>query len=237
MILDYLSEVIDEHSLAEHIRYEHTITTANWSSDEQCWALTVYRHSTDDWAYFKTKFLLMGQGYYDHQNPYAPQWEGTEDFNGTIIHPQSWPEDLEYADKNVVVIGSGATAGTLIPALAEHAKHVTMLQRTPSYYIPRPVPQEFEQTLSSLDLADEVEYEVLRKKNILDNDWVARMFHQDPEGLKDFLLEPLKELLPDSVDIEKHFQPPYDPWQQRIVTNKNPRTGTCLAPSIEGQHR
>lgn len=221
MILDYLREVIDEHDLAGRIHYEHTITSAAWSTEEGCWTLTVYRHATDDWVELKTTFLLMGQGYYDHQNPYEPQWEGMESFRGTIAHPQAWPEDLEYADKNVVVIGSGATAGTVIPAMAEHANHVTMLQRTPSYYIPRPVPHEFEQTLSSLDLTDEIQYEVLRKKNIADTDWVARMFHEDPEGLKDVLLTQLKELLPDDVDIEQHFEPPYDPWQQRIITLKN----------------
>lgn len=221
MILDYLSEVIDEHDLSQHIHYEHTITTASWSTEEGRWTLTVYRHATDDWVQFKTKFLLMGQGYYDHQNPYNPSWDGQDQFNGPIVHAQTWPEDLAYADKNVVVIGSGATAGTLIPALAEQAKHVTMLQRTPSYYIPRPVPQEFEETLTGLDLSDDIQYEVLRQKNIQDNDWVARMFHEDPEQLKEILLEPLKDLLPDDLDIEKHFQPPYDPWQQRIVTSKN----------------
>lgn len=221
MILDYLSEVIDEHHLAERIHYSHKVVTASWCSQEQSWTLTVYRKETHEWLQLRTQFLIMGHGYFDHDTPYAPKWEGSENYQGMLVHPQHWPEDLEYENKRIVVIGSGSTAGTLVPALAERAAHVTMLQRTPSYYNPRPVPHEFEEALSALDLAGEIEYEVLRKKNIYDTDLVAKMFHEEPETLKEMLVEPLKDLLPSDLDIEKHFDPPYAPWQQRIVTIKN----------------
>ena len=110
MILDYLSEVIEEHHLAEHIHYNHKVSTASWSSEEQCWTLSVYRRETDEWLQLRTRFLFMGHGYFDHDTPYSPTWEGTENFQGRLLHPQHWPEDLEYENKRIVVIGSGSTA-------------------------------------------------------------------------------------------------------------------------------
>ena len=135
-ILAYLREVIDENGIDAHIRYGHAISAARWSSDDNTWTLEGSRSDTGEPVRLAARFLWMCQGYYRHEGGYTPQWEGMDTFGGRIVHPQSWPEDLDVADKTVVVIGSGATAATLIPAIAERCRSVTMLQRSPTFYIP-----------------------------------------------------------------------------------------------------
>ena len=134
-ILAYLGEVIDENGLDKHIRYQHTISSARWSSAENLWTIEATRMDTDETVRLMANFLWMCQGYYRHGQGYTPAWDGMDEFNGPIVHPQAWPEDLDYAGKNVVVIGSGATAATLVPAIAADCAHVTMLQRSPTYFI------------------------------------------------------------------------------------------------------
>src|SRR5665213_1682993 len=134
-IVKYLAEVIEQDQLDDHIRYEHTITAASWSSDNQCWTLNVLGAADGEVLTFTTNFLWMCQGYYRHAEGYTPTWPGMAAFEGRIVHPQTWPDDLDYAGKRVVVIGSGATAATLVPAMAAMAKHVTMLQRSPTYVV------------------------------------------------------------------------------------------------------
>src|SRR5215472_8418310 len=133
-ILDYMGEVIAENGLDHHIRYQHRISSARWSSTAKLWALQGIRTNTGDTVHLTANFLWMCQGYYRHSEGYTPEWSGMQDFRGLIVHPQNWPEDLDFAGKTVVVIGSGATAATLIPAIAPDCSHVTMLQRSPTYF-------------------------------------------------------------------------------------------------------
>ena len=130
--------MIDEHDLAPHIRYRHRVDTAEWSTDERRWTVTVNRPDTGETRTFSAGFLWMCQGYYRHDAGYTPKWPGLDDFQGEVIHPQTWPDDLDLDGKKVVVIGSGATAATLIPAIADHCALVTMLQRSPTFYITGP---------------------------------------------------------------------------------------------------
>jgi monooxygenase len=216
-ILAYLDEVIDEYDLGPHIRYRHEVTAARWSTEDRRWTVDVTRGDTGDQLRFTTDFLWMCQGYYNHTQPYRPQWEGMERFRGVVVHPQRWPEDLDLTGKRVVVIGSGATAATLIPAIAADAAHVTMLQRSPSYYFAPPKTHELAVTLRALDTPEEWTHEILRRAYIAQFDELARMAQEAPDELHAFLMESMRPLLPEGFDIEKHFTPRYRPWQQRIA--------------------
>jgi cation diffusion facilitator CzcD-associated flavoprotein CzcO len=216
-ILAYLDEVIDENDLDQYIRYRHRVTAARWSSEDRRWTVEVTREDTGQLLRFTTDFLWMCQGYYNHAEPYQPRWEGMDRFQGSIVHPQSWPEDLDHSGKRVVVIGSGSTASTLIPALAETAEHVTMLQRSPSYYFAPPVTHELAVTLRALDIPEEWTHEILRRQYVSQQHWLTRMSREAPDELHTFLIESMRPLLPEGFDVEKHFTPRYRPWQQRIA--------------------
>jgi monooxygenase len=216
-ILAYLDEVIDEHDLGQYIRYGHRVTAASWSTDDRRWTVEVTQDDTGQQLRFTASFLWMCQGYYNHAKPYRPQWDGMDRFQGVIVHPQRWPEDLDLAGKRIVVIGSGATAATLIPAIAEKAEHVTMLQRSPSYFFAPPTTHELAVTLRALDIPEEWTYEILRRQYISQTDMLARMSFEAPEDLHTFLIESMRPLLPEGFDVEKHFTPRYRPWQQRIA--------------------
>jgi cation diffusion facilitator CzcD-associated flavoprotein CzcO len=159
----------------------------------------------------------MCQGYYNHAKPYQPRWEGMDRFQGLIVHPQRWPEDLDVAGKRVVVIGSGATAATLIPAISGTAKHVTMLQRSPSYFFAPPTTHELAVTLRALDIPEEWTHEILRRQYIAQTDLLARLALEAPGDLHTFLMESVRPLLPEGFDVDKHLTPRYRPWQQRIA--------------------
>ncbi|HEX7354019.1 MAG TPA: NAD(P)/FAD-dependent oxidoreductase, partial [Mycobacteriales bacterium] len=216
-ILEYVGEVIEENGLGPHIRYRHRITAARWSSDERRWTVEVTREDTDERLCFTTSFLWMCQGYYRHAQGYTPTWPGMDEFAGRIVHPQAWPDDLDYAGKKVVVIGSGATAATLIPAIADTAGHVTMLQRSPTFYFVRPNTNELADTLRELDIPDEWTHEIVRRKIVHDSHLIHRMSFDDPDGLRELLLDGIRPHLPADFDIDKHFSPRYRPWQQRIA--------------------
>jgi monooxygenase len=216
-ILAYLDEVIEEDDLDRHIRYRHRVTAAAWSTADRRWTVEVVREDTAQPVRFTTDFLWMCQGYYNHAEPYQPRWEGMDRFAGVIVHPQSWPEDLDLSGKRVVVIGSGSTASTLIPAIAEKAEHVTMLQRSPSYYFAPPVTHELAVTLRQLDIPEEWTHEILRRQYMSQYHWLARTSLEAPDELHTFLIESMRPLLPEGFDIEKHFTPRYRPWQQRIA--------------------
>src|SRR3954466_6315307 len=141
-ILNYLDEVIEEDDLGRHIRYNQRVTAATWSTEDRRWTVEVAGGDNGEKKRYTTHFLWMCQGYYNHTEPYRPRWEGMDRFQGLVLHPQQWPEDLDLAGKRVVVIGSGSTAATLIPAIAEKAAHVTMLQRSPSYFLAPPITHE-----------------------------------------------------------------------------------------------
>jgi monooxygenase len=216
-ILNYLDEVIAEDGLDQHIRYLHQVTAASWSTEERQWTVDVTRVDTGEQLRFTTGFLWMCQGYYNHAKPYQPQWEGMDRFQGLVVHPQQWPEDLDLSGKRVVVIGSGSTAATLIPAIAQQADHVTMLQRSPSYFLAPPITHELAIQLRALDIPEDWTHEILRRAYTAQFNELARLSHEAPDELHTFLMESMKPLLPEDFDIEKHFTPRYRPWQQRIA--------------------
>ncbi len=216
-ILAYLDEVVTENDLERYIRYQHRVTAASWSTEDRRWTVEVTRDDTGSQLRLTTDFLWMCQGYYNHTKPFQPRWEGTERFHGVVVHPQQWPEDLDYTGKRVVVIGSGSTAATMIPAIAEKAEHVTMLQRSPGYFFAPPSTHELAVTLRALDVPEEWTHEILRRAYIAQLDELARLSHEAPDDLRAFLMESMRPLLPEGFDVEKHFTPNYRPWQQRIL--------------------
>jgi cation diffusion facilitator CzcD-associated flavoprotein CzcO len=216
-ILKYMGEVISENALDEHIRYRHQITSATWSSDDQQWTLDATRKDSGEHCRFTCNFLWMCQGYYRHAEGYTPDWPGMNRYKGQIVHPQTWPEDLDYKGKHVLVIGSGATAATLVPAIAGDCAHVTLLQRSPTYFAPAPNRNDVADMLRQLEVPDEWTHEIVRRKILHDQQEVTRRSFEEPEALKAELLGAAREYLGPDFDIETHFTPHYRPWQQRLA--------------------
>jgi cation diffusion facilitator CzcD-associated flavoprotein CzcO len=216
-ILKYMGEVIEENDLDKHIRYNHTISTATWDGDENRWTLVATDTTTGDTKQFTSNFLWMCQGYYNHTKPYTPTWDGMDEFQGQIIHPQLWPEDLDYTDKKVVVIGSGATAATIIPAMAGDAEHVTMLQRSPTYFATGRNANELADTLRELEIDETWIHEIVRRKILHDQAAITSASFLAPDMVKEELFAGVKEYLGDDYDVDPHFSPRYLPWRQRIA--------------------
>jgi cation diffusion facilitator CzcD-associated flavoprotein CzcO len=216
-ILSYMGEVIEENDLARHIRYRHEISSASWSSEDNLWTIIATRSDTGERVRFTANFLWMCQGYYRHSEGYTPRWDGIENFKGRIVHPQSWPEDLDYRDKTVVVIGSGATAATLIPAIAPDCKHVTMLQRSPTYFRAARNADELAELLRDLQIDETWIHEIVRRKILRDQDTFTRKTFEQPEVAKQELIAGVRAHLGPDYDVEKHFTPTYRPWRQRIA--------------------
>ncbi len=215
-ILDYMGEVVEENDLAQHIRYNHRITTARWSSDDNLWTIEATR-GDGEVQQFTANFLWMCQGYYRHSEGYTPEWEGMDDFDGEIVHPQTWPEDLQYAGKNVIVIGSGATTATLFPAIAGDCEHVTVLQRSPTYFIPGRNVNDLADTLREIEIDETWIHEIVRRKTLFDQSIFTQRSFDEPEKVKSELLGGVRAYLGDDFDIETHFTPSYRPWRQRIA--------------------
>ncbi len=221
-IREYLQEVIAEDDLADHIRYGHRVLDVTWDSADGQWTATVCRETDradggDRTIRYTASFLWMCNGYYDHESPYRPEWTGEEDFQGTIVHPQHWPIDLDYTDKRIVLIGSGSTATTVAPVLAQDAAHVTMLQRSPSYYFIAPTVHDLSAALEPLDLPEEWTHEILRRQYIKQTDEIVTLSREQPDAAREFLLDGIRAAVPEDVDFEKHFLPDYRPWQERLV--------------------
>ncbi len=216
-ILKYMGDVIEENDLDRHIRYNHRITSAQWSSVDNRWTITATRTDTGEQRFFTANFLWMCQGYYRHSEGYTPEWQGMDAYQGDIVHPQTWPEDLEYAGKNVVVIGSGATTATLVPAIAADCEHVTVLQRSPTYFIPGRNKIELAETLRELDVDEEWIHEIVRRKILHDQATFTRRSFEEPEKVKQELLDGVRSILGPKYDMESHFTPSYRPWRQRIA--------------------
>ncbi len=216
-ILKYMGEVIEENDLAPHIRYRHKIVSASWSSRDNLWTLEVIRTDTGEQLLFTTNFLWMCQGYYRHSEGYTPQWKGMEKFKGKIVHPQTWPEDLDYKGKNVIVIGSGATTATVVPAIAADCAHVTVLQRSPTYFIPARNENDLANQLRELEVDEKWIHEIVRRKILRDQDEFTRRSIEEPEAVKQELLAGVRAYLGPDYDIETHFTPKYRPWQQRLA--------------------
>ena len=215
-ILKYMGDVIEENDLAQYIRYGHKITSADWSDKDKLWTVTVTQTETGKTKRFTANFMWMCQGYYRHAQGYTPDWPGMEKFRGQIIHPQTWPEDLDYKGKNVVVIGSGATAATLVPAIAGECSHVTLLQRSPTYFIPGLNENELVDQLRVLEIKEEWIHEIARRKILYDQAEFTRRSFDEPEEVRKELLAAVEMFLP-KEQVEKHFTPSYRPWRQRIA--------------------
>ncbi|MBO6689171.1 MAG: NAD(P)/FAD-dependent oxidoreductase [Henriciella sp.] len=216
-ILNYMGEVIDENEIAPHIQYSHTITAASYSSKEKLWTVRATNSVTGEEKTYTCTFLWMCQGYYNHAEGYTPEWDGIEDFAGEIIHPQTWPEDIDLNGKKVVCIGSGATAATLVPAIAGECEHVTLLQRSPTYFFPAENRSEFADELRRIGVSDELVHELARKKALFDQDETCQRCLTEPDVVKAELLEAAREYLGPDFDIDTHFTPHYRPWQQRLA--------------------
>ncbi len=216
-ILKYLAEALEEHDLAQYISYGQKVRKASWSSDTASWSVEVEDIATGERRQLNCGFLWMCQGYYRHAEGYTPEWPGMSEFKGPIVHPQTWPEDLDYSGKRVLVIGSGATAATLVPAMAGDCEHITLLQRSPTYFAPGLNRNELADTLRELDVPDEWTHEIVRRKILSDQQEITRRSFEEPEGLKEELIEGARAYLGADFDIEVHFTPNYRPWQQRLA--------------------
>ena len=216
-IKKYMGEVIEENHLAPHIRYKHRIDRASWSSKDALWTVDATNTGTEEKRRFTCDFLWMCQGYYRHSEGYTPEWAGMADFQGRIVHPQTWPTDLDYAGKKVVVIGSGATAATVVPAMAKDVAHITMLQRSPTYFRAGRNAIEIAETLRELQINEEWIHEITRRKILHDQSLFAKRTFEEPETVKQELLSGVRSYLGDDYDIDKHFTPSYRPWRQRLA--------------------
>ncbi len=218
-ILAYLRETAKEHGIDRHIRFGHRVTRAAWSSAEARWTVEVERGEGNVLVLFTCNFLFMCSGYYDYAKGYTPVFPDAERFAGRIVHPQQWTGDLDYAGKRVVVIGSGATAVTLVPEMAKTAAHVTMLQRSPTYIISMPGEDRLANWLRRR-LPARVAYGVTRWKNVLLGLWFYRFCRRNPKGARALITSWLRNELGPDYDVSTHFNPRYNPWEQRV----------CLVP-------
>ena len=216
-ILKYMGEVIDENDLGKHIRYHHRINAANWSSFDNLWTLESTDTQTGETRRFTTNFLWMCQGYYRHSQGYTPEWPGMDQYQGIIVHPQTWPEDLDYKGKKVICIGSGATTATVVPAIAGDCEHVTVLQRSPTYFWTGRNINELADTLRELEIDETWIHEIVRRKVLHEQQMITKLSFEEPELIKTELIKNVKSLLPEGYDVDKHFTPTYRPWQQRLA--------------------
>ncbi len=211
----YLGEMIEENGLDRHIHYGHSIETAAWDSQSAHWLIRA-RRSDGSHASFRSRFLWMAQGYYRHHQGHWPDWPGMADFCGPIIHTEEWDETTSYAGKRVAVIGSGATAATVVPAMATTAVHVTMIQRSPTYFIPGRNENQLADMLRPIGVDEATIHDIVRKKIIHDQDQMVRLCRSAPDEVAAELLAGVQELLPDGYDM-RHFTPAYRPWRQRLA--------------------
>jgi monooxygenase len=218
-ILSYIKDTAREYGVDSKIRFNHRVVHAAWSSDDALWTVDVERTDTGETTQFICSFLFMCAGYYRYDEGYTPEFPGRERFGGPIIHPQHWPEDLDYAGKRVVVIGSGATAVTLIPSMAETAAHITMLQRSPTYVVALPAVDPLAKPLMRL-LPDRIALSMLRWKNVLLSMLSYQLSRKRPQIMKAIIRKGQEKALPPDFDIDTHFSPRYNPWDQRL----------CLVP-------
>ena len=214
-ILKYLQETAAETGVDKHIRYGHKVVSASWSSESSTWTVSVQRSDVDDIIEFECNFLMMCGGYYDYDQGHTPEFSGRDDFKGQVIHTQHWPEGLEYKAKKVIVIGSGATAVTLVPELAKTAAQTIMLQRSPTYIASVPEEDSWSTRLSGVLPASWV-YRIIRWKRILLQIGVFNLSRKRPQMVKNLLLGQVREALGDDYDVKTHFTPNYNPWDQRL---------------------
>ncbi|MGI9325805.1 MAG: flavin-containing monooxygenase [Pseudomonadales bacterium] len=221
-IRKYVNETADENGITEHIHFQHRVLSASWSTDAARWTVAAQRTDTDEAVQFTCNFLFMCGGYYSYEKGHTPEFAGLEDFKGQVIHPQHWPEDLQYQGKKVVVIGSGATAMTLVPAMAANGAQVTMVQRSPTYVVSRPDEDKIANTLRKW-LPEKWAYAITRFKNVQMQRFTYHRTRVAPQKVKATLLALVRKHLGPDYDVDKHFTPSYNPWDQRL----------CLVPNAD----
>jgi cation diffusion facilitator CzcD-associated flavoprotein CzcO len=219
-ILAYVQQTADEYGVSEKIRFNHRVVRSEWSSEDARWTVHAERTDTGETVELTANFVFMCSGYYRYDEGYTPEFEGTDRFRGEIVHPQHWPESLDYKDKRVVVIGSGATAVTLVPAMATDAAHVTMLQRSPTYIVALPDEDPIANTARRY-LPRKAAYAIARWKNVLLTLASFQISRHRPELMKKIIRAGVQRHLPADYDIDTHFKPAYNPWDQRM----------CLVPN------
>ena len=211
----YIEETAHEYGVDRQIRFGHRMQSASWSSEEARWTIDVERVATGETIRMTAGWIFSASGYYRYDEGFSPHFEGSENFRGQIIHPQHWPTDLDYSGKRVIVIGSGATAMTLVPAMAEKAGHVTMLQRSPSYVVPLPAEDPVNSALRRR-LGEERAYRLTRTKNILRQRVFYSLCRRFPRLMRHVIRRINAAHLPEHVPVDVHFKPSYDPWDQRL---------------------
>ncbi len=217
-ILKYVKETAADHGIDKHIRYGHWVSKAAWSTEDAAWTVEATR-GEGEVVRFTCNFLFLCGGYYNYDKGYTPDWAGMDSFQGKLVHPQHWPDDLDYSGKRVVVIGSGATAVTLVPEMAKDAAHVVMLQRSPTYVVSRPAEDAAANWLRS-KFKPMTAYRITRWKNVLLGMLFYRMARKNPEKTKQRIIGMVREHLGPDYDVDTHFTPRYNPWDQRL----------CLVP-------
>ena len=218
-ILEYLNETVKENNLSENINFNKKIITSHWRSEDNLWKVVIRDNISKEDKEITCNFLFMCTGYYKYENGYTPEFTGIENFCGQVIHPQHWPENLDYENKKVIVIGSGATAATIVPELSKKTKYVTMLQRSPTYFVSYPDIDVLANRLRKI-LPKSIAYTIIRLRNVFFQQWLYTICRKYPAFIKKRLLKSIKDVLP-NADIEKDFNPRYNPWEQRM----------CLVPN------
>jgi cation diffusion facilitator CzcD-associated flavoprotein CzcO len=221
-ILEYIQDTARDHGVADEVRYNHRAVAARWSSEDALWTVDIERTDTGTTEQMTANFVLGCTGYYRYDEGFTPDFPGRERFGGEFIHPQHWPEDLDYAGKRVVIIGSGATAVTLVPAMAKTAGHVTMLQRSPTYVVSLPAEDPFAKVVRKV-LPAKRAYNVIRWKNVIMTQASYALSQRFPRLMRAFFQKGVKLHLPKDYDFDKHFKPTYGPWDQRV----------CLVPDAD----
>jgi monooxygenase len=221
-ILQYVRDTARDGAIDSKIRLNHRVLSADWSSEDCVWTVEAERTDTGETVELTCGFLFMCSGYYRYDQGYMPEFPGLESFKGEVVHPQHWPEDLDYAGKRVVVIGSGATAMTLVPAMAADAAKVTMLQRSPTYVVSMPGEDAIANRLRSI-LPPKAAYAIVRWKNVTLQGLSYRLSRKRPGLMKKLLRRGLVRVLPQGYDVDRHFKPSYNPWDQRL----------CLVPDAD----
>ena len=214
-IRSYLGETADKFGVSEKIRYGIRVENANWSSEDAVWTVNGVNSVTGEAVSVTARWVFSATGYYRYDQGHTPEFPGIETFKGIVVHPQHWPEGLDYSGKKVVVIGSGATAVTLVPAMAGTAEHVTMLQRSPTYIVPTPKRDPVVMFFSRFLSPDHV-YAIARRKSIFTQEMVWKLSKQRPGMVRDWILKTVKGQLPEGYDVDTHFTPNYNPWDQRL---------------------
>jgi cation diffusion facilitator CzcD-associated flavoprotein CzcO len=214
-ILNYIREAAAENDVERHIRYQHKVVSANWSSTDNRWLVTAELGGNGETVTISCKFMFNCSGYYDYEQGFTPEFAGIEDFNGQVVHSQHWPEDLDYQGKRVVVIGSGATAVTLVPAMSKDTASLVMLQRTPTYIASLPAEDPLAKFMRKW-LPNNWVFRLTRWRKVLLQMYIYRLSRRKPEALKKYLLGHVRKELGPDYDVDTHFTPNYNPWDQRL---------------------